>query len=90
MTTGENITQSLLKTGIELKEIARRANIPYISLMQMKAKNKYTSDTIDKLCLATGLSQKQMVSGCVELTPDAVDEIKNKFPDFIDKIISRE
>jgi transcriptional regulator with XRE-family HTH domain len=59
--TGQNITENLELCGMTLKEIAKRGGIKYDSLRAMKKRGLYTSDIIDKLSDATGLTPEELV-----------------------------
>jgi transcriptional regulator with XRE-family HTH domain len=90
MTTGERITNYLMKQEPDLKKIAIKAGIPYQSLFQMKQNNQYKTSAIDKLAQALNISVAELIGEEPEKVLDRkAEELKKEFPKFVDKIMKK-
>jgi transcriptional regulator with XRE-family HTH domain len=91
MSIGENIINNLEASGFSLKDIAQKAGIPYISLLQMKKSGKFNSPVIDKLSSALEISPLHLISSAEERLQfflSKSQELKNQFPGFVDQVFS--
>lgn len=87
--TGENVSKRLEAHQMTLKEIAEKSGIPYVSMLNMKVSQNYKTSIIDKLSETTGLHVIELVctdQEIMELMAKKANELKKKFPGFVDKI----
>jgi predicted transcriptional regulator len=92
MTTGQKITDYLLKSEMDLTKIASKTAIPYMSLFQMQKRNDYKTSVLDKIADGLGITVSELIgseSDAPIILSKKANELKNRFPDFIDKIIKK-
>ena len=89
---GKIITNNLTTGSFTMKEVARLAGIPYQSLIQNRAANKYTTETLEKICEGTGLHIIEVVCSkdqILEFFSKKFKEMQAEFPNFIEGVFAK-
>jgi hypothetical protein len=89
---GKIITNNLSINKLTLREIAKLSGVVYQTLIQNRAANKYSTDTLEKIAEGTGLHFIELVCSkeqILEFFALRFKELEAEFPNFIENVFSK-